>query len=158
MSEILPDTVLCLSRRLPFGRERVFQAWSRPDMLRQWFCSPGDGYQCLSIDLDFEIGGAYRATMRNPQDERISQVGVFQDIQPPERLVFTMAWDPPIFGDALEETLVAVTFTAVGDATEVSLTHVGFPDDTVRDEHVWGWEGCLEALSRFLARKTVGPV
>jgi uncharacterized protein YndB with AHSA1/START domain len=156
MSDTLPDTALRISRRLPVSHDRVFAAWSRPEALRHWFCTPGDGYRAKSVDLDFEVGGSYRATMRNPQDVLLSQFGDYVDIQVPNRLVFTMTWDPPIFGDDLAETLVAVSFAEIGDVTKLTLTQVGFPDDTVRDEHVWGWEGCLDALERYLARKTVG--
>jgi uncharacterized protein YndB with AHSA1/START domain len=75
-----------------------------------------------------------------------------------ERLVFTHLWETSVFGNDVDydETLVAVDFEAREDATVVTVTHLGFPSEAVRDEHLWGWEGSLDALARYLGSKSAG--
>ena len=53
-------------------------------------------------------------------------------------------------GLAICFSLVTVLFQAVGDKTELVLTHEFFPDENMRDEHNKGWNGCLENLAKFV--------
>jgi uncharacterized protein YndB with AHSA1/START domain len=156
MTDISLDTVLRVQRRLPYPCERVYDAWTRPDAWKHWFCVPGEGYSGRMTDFACEPGGAYRAEMRNPNDATVIQSGVFQAIGPLQRLVFTHLWETSVFGDDVDydETLVAVDFEASGETTVLTLTHLGFPNEAIRDEHLWGWEGCLDSLERHLASKT----
>ena len=158
MTDISLDTALQVQRRLPAACARVYDAWTRPEAWKQWYCVPGEGYTGRMTDFEFTPGGGYRAEMRNPNDETIVQSGTFQAIEPEQRIVFMQVWETAIFGPdvALEETLVAVDFEALGETTRLTITHVGFPNEAVRDEHLWGWEGCLDALERFLASKSAG--
>jgi uncharacterized protein YndB with AHSA1/START domain len=156
VTDISLDTVLRVQRRFDWPLDRVYDAWSRPEAWKHWFCVPGEGYSGKMTAFDLEPGGGYRAEMRNPSDETVVQAGIFQDVRPGERLVFTHVWETSVFGEDVDydETLVAVDFDAAGEGTTVTVTHLGFPNEAVRDEHIWGWEGCLEALDRFLSRKT----
>src|SRR4051794_1183307 len=130
MSDIA-TTALQLERTFAVPREQVFRAWSQSQALKLWFCVPGDGYVGLGVALDFAVGGSYRAEMRNPNEEVIAQVGSFLEIVPDERIVYTMTWDGLDLGEAMGETMVAVSFAdAAEGATAVTVTHVGFPDET----------------------------
>jgi glutathione S-transferase len=74
--------------------------------------------------------------------------GVFREVRPPERLVYTWAWEGapnPV------EMLVSVEFLDRGHATEVVLTHERLPDEKSRREHEKGWTACLSQLERHLA-------
>ena len=67
---------------------------------------------------------------------------------PPERLVFTFRWER---GDwDYPETLVSIDFTGEGGETTLTLTHEGFPDENMRDEHQGGWVECLNNLGAYL--------
>ncbi|MBC7541273.1 MAG: SRPBCC domain-containing protein [Candidatus Sericytochromatia bacterium] len=153
MNDDLPETALRLTRRFAASRERVFRAWTQSQTLVRWFCCPGDGYVGLGVEVDFEVDGQFRASMRNPNDEILVQFGTYCDIIEGERIVFTYAWEGVEFAEMMGETMVSVVFQSLGEATEVTLTHVGFPDDSLRDEHAWGWDGCFDALERLLATK-----
>ena len=86
--------------------------------------------------------------MQNPESgEQHVMTGVYQEIDEPDRLVFTMSWEKP---DAAE-TLVTLQFRARGNGTELLLIHERFPSEPLRDEHERGWTGCLEQLGCRLA-------
>ena len=70
--------------------------------------------------------------------------GTFQEVVPPEKLVFTWQWentDGPTEG---AETLVTVEFRDMGESTEVLLVHERFPSADVRDAHQQGWTSMLD--------------
>lgn len=158
MSDLSLDTVLRVQRRFDVPVARVYDAWSRPEAWKHWFCVPGEGYSGRMTDFDLAVGGHYRAEMRNPNQETICQFGDFQEVRPGERLVFTHNWEQPVFGEDvdLDETLVAVDFLDGGETTTVIVTHLGFPNDAIRDEHRWGWEGILDSLAAYLRSKVAG--
>jgi uncharacterized protein YndB with AHSA1/START domain len=70
--------------------------------------------------------------------------GEYLEVSPPERLVFTSAWERPDAGDAV--STVTVEFHADGDRTTVILTHSGLRSEESRDSHAGGWNVCLDNL------------
>jgi uncharacterized protein YndB with AHSA1/START domain len=101
--------------------------------------------------VDLKVGGRYRLGMKAPGDNPLLIVGgVYQEILPPEKLVFTWQWES---ADPNEpETLVTVEFHEGAGATEIVLTHELFTDAAQRDKHREGWAGCLDHLERLLKR------
>jgi uncharacterized protein YndB with AHSA1/START domain len=88
--------------------------------------------------------------MQPPGDDGVLIVGgVYQQIIPPEKLVFTWRWESPNTNEP--ETLVTVEFYEKGNQTEIILKHELFPDILQRDKHGEGWIGCMDHLERFLA-------
>jgi uncharacterized protein YndB with AHSA1/START domain len=71
--------------------------------------------------------------------------GEFVSVEPPARLVQTWRWD----GED-EETLVTVTFETAEQGTALTIVHERFADDTTRDEHLQGWNDCLDRLTPYL--------
>lgn len=149
----LTPTSLRIRRVFEASRQDVFAAWTKPDLLRQWF-RPAEGFRVASAEVDLRIGGQYRLVMLPPDEERVIAVsGKYREIKPGEKLVFTWAWedDQP----DREETLVILEFIDRDGNTEVVLTHERFPNPDVRDQHVAGWEGCLMGLVDFFEYKEV---
>lgn len=98
-------------------------------------------------EVDLRVGGRYRLGMRAPDGAAVYVcTGVYREVTPPSRLVYTWAWE----GQDGPETLVTVEFLDRGGATEVVLTHEGFADAGSRDQHATGWNGCLGSLARTL--------
>jgi len=78
--------------------------------------------------------------------------GVFREVKPPERLVYTWGFpENPEFGEP-GETTVTVDFRERGKATEVTVTHEGFTNAVARSEHNKGWIGCLDRLGSLVTR------
>ena len=140
---------LRLTRTIPAPRERVFRAWTDAREMRRWF-SPV-GFTTPFAEAEATTGGRWRVGMKPPEGEVVYASGTFREIRPPERLVFTWAWeaaDSPYPG----ETLVTVEFRARGDETEVTLTHELLPSTDATAHHRSGWEGCLASLGAAMER------
>lgn len=137
---------LQLRRTIPAPREKVFQAWTRPEALMRW-CAPGDMTTPFA-DVDLRVGGRFHIHMQGPDGTPHRATGTYREISPPEKLVFTWAWEEK---PDEEETLVTLEFRERGRATDFVLTHERFPSEDVRDRHAIGWGGCLDKLAGVLA-------
>jgi uncharacterized protein YndB with AHSA1/START domain len=145
-------TVLTLSRRFDAPRERVFEAWTNPDVLREWWAAQ-PGWEGSRAEVELKPGGRYRLSMRDPENDVEHTVGgEYREITPPERLAFTWTWETNEAQMAgSDDTLVVVEFREDGDGTEVVLTHSGFANDEIRGMHEHGWNGTFDSLERHLA-------
>ena len=93
MTEVEP-IALELRRVIDAPPERVFQAWTTPDELRQWhFADPNYDQPLCEVDLKvsgrFRIGGHHKRL-----DAFHIASGVYREIDPPKKLVFTWRWRP----------------------------------------------------------------
>ncbi|MDN5861169.1 MAG: SRPBCC domain-containing protein [Pseudonocardia sp.] len=152
------EPVLRIEQTFPASRERVFAAWTHPEVLRRWWAA-GPGWASPWIEVDLRVGGSYRLAMTAPGAADTNVVaGQYLEIAPPRRLVYTWQWESAEApgGDAV--TLVTVEFRDAGAAgTTVVLTHSGFPDADARDQHDAGWRACLAQLDERVLRAPVAP-
>jgi uncharacterized protein YndB with AHSA1/START domain len=143
------EAVLRLSRTFSAPRERVFDAWTDPDVLREWWSAMPTMTPTIA-EVDLREGGRYRLGMRDSESghEHVV-VGEYREIRRPERLAYTWIWEgsPEMTGG---ETLVEIEFNEDGDGTEVVLTHTGLPTEDSRGRHAHGWNGCFDSLARYL--------
>ena len=102
---------LTITRTFDVPREVVFAAWTDAKQAAQWWGPRG--FTTISCEMDARPGGAYRACMRSPEGTRHCRRGTYREIVPPERLVFTFAWEDAA-GDLGHETLLTVTFADAG--------------------------------------------
>ena len=144
----MPETkmTLLIKRTMKAPRRKVFAAWTREDALKAWWGT--EGHTVPGVEMDLQTGGKYRVEMRTDEGESFFLNGAFVKIRPPERLAFTFRWER---GDwDYPETLVGVDFIEKGDETAIVLTHEGFTDENMRDEHTEGWAECLDNLRTYL--------
>ncbi len=139
-----PVTVKRLVRAAPAA---AFAAWTEPEQLRRW--SSPEGTSVTDVEVDLRVGGAYRILMRGPEGQRYTAFGTYRAIEPPRRLVYTWDWEEK--ENAVGETVVTVDFHDRGEATEIVVTHDGFPAPGPARGHAEGWESCLNRLEAFLA-------
>jgi len=87
---------LMLTRLINAPREKVYRAWTDPELLKQWFAPLP--YTTPVADLDVRPGGANFIVMRGPDGKDMPNRGVYLEVVPNERLVFTdayvNAWEP----------------------------------------------------------------
>src|SRR5262245_45310411 len=90
------DRELVLSFLIDAPRERVYQAWTDPQLLTQWF-APKPWTTPLA-ELDVRPGGSSPVVMPRPEGNDFPNAGLYLDVVPNERLVFTdaftSAWQP----------------------------------------------------------------
>ena len=134
-----------VKRTFSAPREKVFRAWTEPEVLKRWF-GPSDEFSTPVANVDLRVGGAFRLQMRSPEGKTHTAVGIYREVQPPEKLVFTWSWEE----NDLPETLLTLEFRDLGEETELVLTHELFPSAHDRDEHKKGWTGCLVHLASKL--------
>jgi uncharacterized protein YndB with AHSA1/START domain len=83
----MSDREFVLTRVFNAPRRLVFEAWTRPEHVRKWY---GCSIMTLAVcEIDLRVGGAYRYVMRAPDGMEHTMTGVYREIAPPERLVYT---------------------------------------------------------------------
>lgn len=147
----IQDYTLSLNRDFNAPPEKVFQAWTDPRIMARWF-GP-DGAEVQSAEIDLEVGGEYRLTLKEPDGSVAVLHGAYREIDPPRKLIFTWILD----GQACEgsaglhaETVVTLVFEDQGGGNPPGVdprlfTHRGIPGRS------------LHGLDRFARepRKTV---
>lgn len=142
---------LDITRELAVPRELVFRAWRDNDLMKRW--SAPRGFTMTHSEADFREGGAWRACMRSPAGEDLWLGGVYREIVPGERLVFTHEWDEDP-GTPQTETLVEVTLADDANGkTRMHFHQERFRSPESRDGHRGGWEECFDILEEVLAEE-----
>jgi uncharacterized protein YndB with AHSA1/START domain len=145
------DLSLLLTHVFDAPPERVFDAWLDPKQLAKWI-----GPRAIRAEvkeLSAKKGGKYRIHMRGADGNGPIVGGEYREIQRPERLVFTWAWEGAHpAGVAGHETTVTLTFRAKGKQTEMTLRHEIFESTGARDSHNQGWNGSFGKLAEHLAQ------
>lgn len=123
------DTELTMTRTFAAPRERVFAAWTRPELLRRWWGPPGWALPVCEIDL--RPGGAWRFVMRNQRGTEMSLSGRYVEVTPPERLVQTQRMEG-CDGQGAAEALCTLTLHE-RDGLTVMTSTAKYPSKAIRD-------------------------
>jgi uncharacterized protein YndB with AHSA1/START domain len=137
------------------SKQRVFDAWSRPEMIRQWFGSPDK--KVVEIEANAKVDGTYRIKMDKPCEEGAALLGMdptqsaqvkgrYVTVDPYDLLVFTWtgSWDES------EESLVTIALKEVAGGTEMKMTHERFLTEASRAAHEGGWNYALPNFEAFV--------
>jgi uncharacterized protein YndB with AHSA1/START domain len=142
---------LKVTRTIRASRQRVFRAWTEPELMMRWFVEADDEMRVCRIDL--RKGGRYEfegLSRGRPWSVR----GEYLEVRPPERLVYTWTWNnDPDHGEPQGDTVVTIDFIERGNETDVVLTHERFATAKAREEHAQGWKGCLDRLATLAEGK-----
>jgi uncharacterized protein YndB with AHSA1/START domain len=140
--------VLHMERVLAASPEKVFDAWTRPELLSQWW-GP-EGTHLGPHDLDVREGGTWRTVMVSDADGTEYIVGgVYRVIDRPKRLVLTWAWEED--GKPGHETELSILLEAQSGGTKLTLLQREFETAEGRDNHNGGWTSSLARLERLFA-------
>ncbi len=140
---------LAIRRRLKASRDKVFAAWTEPELLVQWWAVAAEFTPGVA-EVDLRPQGRYRLGMKSPDGEDLIVTGEFKEIESPSKLIYTWRWEHS--PSEVPDTLVTVKFIAHGNETEIHLTHEQFLDKETSDQHGEGWEGCINQLEVLLAK------
>jgi uncharacterized protein YndB with AHSA1/START domain len=147
------EGVIELERRIAARPETVFSYFTDPERYRRW--------QGVDAELDPRPGGLFRVTMTGRS--RTVARGVYVEVEPPTRLVFTWGWEPidgapdGMTGVLPGTSTVEVELVADGDATILRMRHSGLPTDAACQFHTAGWDLTLDRLVVAAAGGDPGP-
>lgn len=155
------EQTLVITRMFDAPRELVFKAWTDPEMFMQWWgTKPFTSPLCK---MDLRVGGKYLACMRSPEGQDIYSTGVYREIVPPARLVFTDSFSDEqgnvvpgshygMDDDFPLEMLVTVTFEDVGGKTKLTVTQDGLPVGEHGELTQQGWNGSFDKLAEVVTK------
>jgi uncharacterized protein YndB with AHSA1/START domain len=142
------ETSLRLTRSFGVPRERLFEAWTNPEELKNWW-HLGHGWKLSVAEVDLRVGGRYRIGLASSQGEAKHTVtGTFREVSVPERLVYTWIVEDPRTNE--QESIVTVEFHDKGSSTELVLKHDKLVNRESRQNTYDGWVTVLVGLSRLL--------
>lgn len=142
-----PETFdLGVSRRFTVPADDVFQAWIQADMARQFLFATAEG-EMVVAEIDARVGGRFNLTDRRPEVGDVAHVGLYLEVEPPRRLMFTVRAEPY----QTDDTRVSIVITPQGGACDLDLTVTA---DVKWREHVertrQGWTMILDRLARVV--------
>ena len=111
------DTDIVMTRVFDAPRGLVFDAYTRPAMLRGWL--GGAEWTIDVCEVDLRVGGGYRWTWHNPKGKQIGERGTYRELVPDVRIVAVSAFDEPWYPGNCVET---IAFASEGDATVLTTT------------------------------------
>ena len=149
MESTLPSDVsrVRVTRRLHASRQRVYRAWTEPELMMKWFVEAD--YDLRIVALDLRVGGRYRFEGEHDGHAWVLE-GEFLEVRPTERLVYTWRWETDKNLGGPGDTVVTVDFRDAGSDTELVVTQEGFTNEIARGEHDRGWIECLERLDSLV--------
>ena len=135
---------LTLVRRMKATPAKVWQAWTTPAVMAQWFGPHHTRVESAEVDL--RIDGAFLVRLVEDSGERHAVTGRYVEIEPESRLVFSWHWV------SMPERVsrVTVVLRPIAEGTEVTLTHDRFADADTAKRHTRGWTESLERLGALI--------
>ena len=102
------DREIAMTRVFDAARSMVFDAWTKPELLKRWLGVFGD-WTFAVCEVDLKVGGKYRYVWRGSDGKEMGMGGVYREIVRPERIVCTERFDEPWYGggDAIDTTVFA---------------------------------------------------
>jgi uncharacterized protein YndB with AHSA1/START domain len=131
-------------RRIKAPPAKVWAAITQPKLMIQWW-GPDAG-PTLRADADVRPGGCFNIIFRLQNGDEHNPTGVYREVVPEKKLVFTWEWP----GSRERESLVTFLLKPSDGGTELTLIHEHLPDEEARISHALGWNGLLDKLSAFL--------
>ena len=121
------DREIAMTRSFDAPRHLVFDALTKPELLRRWFDGP-PGWSLVVCEVDLRVGGSYRYQWRGPEGE-MGMGGVFREIVVPERIVTTEKFDQSWYPGEAVGTVVLVEHQGQTTLT----TTVRYDSQEIRD-------------------------
>ena len=149
-----PELDLTFSRTVSSPVSHLWKGWTNPEVLKKWFCPLP--WRTVACEIDLRPGGRFRTVMQGPNGERQEGEGVYLEVVPEKRLVWTNALVAGYRPAPAPETDLGFLFTAIvefeskGDQTLYRAT-VLHRSEAERDMHArmgfeQGWGIALQQL------------
>ena len=138
-----------LQRTLAVPPEKIWAAWTEPDAVAQWWHPGGTSTPREEVHIDARVGGSYGYTMvNNAAGKRVVTAGVYRELTPFERLVFTRG-EP--HSDPDETPVVTLTLQQIAEGTSLTFDLRGVGGAPGDGFFYDGWRETLDSLADYLA-------
>lgn len=151
------DAVIVLSRTFDAPRELVFEVFTRPEHLAQFWGPKSMRNTACTVDL--RVGGEFRVEVEGPDGTIYPATGIYREITPPERLVYaaTTADDNPCGAGLPPRSIVTLSFADVGGKTRLTV-HAQLQSRAAVEAAIAGgfnagWQDSFDRLEELLARR-----
>jgi uncharacterized protein YndB with AHSA1/START domain len=155
-----PDLDLVIERTIAVAPERVWDAWTQPELIKQWF-TPAP-YKTVGCEIDLRPGGRFNTTMESPEGGQYPNTGCIVDMEPGRRLVFTSVLSEgfrpaaPVNGAEDLAFTGRITMEPTGDGGTRYKATVMHPDEATQKRHAEmgfydGWGAALDQLVALLS-------
>jgi uncharacterized protein YndB with AHSA1/START domain len=122
------DREIHFTRLFDAPRHLVFEAMHKPEHIKRWWGICDDAYSVPVCEVDLRPGGAWRFVSRTPKGQLVVFYGVYHEVNPPERVVFTEIYEP--YPDSA--SVVTAVYTEENGMTRLTMTAL-YPSIEVRD-------------------------
>lgn len=119
------DREVRLTRVFDAPRQLVWDAFTKPELMKRWFGPRG--WSLIECTIDLRVGGGWRFVLQGPDGQKMGMRGAYREIEAPARSVHVETYD-----DYPGESIVTAVFTEKGGKTTLEAT-VEFPSREVRD-------------------------
>jgi uncharacterized protein YndB with AHSA1/START domain len=142
------DRELCVRRHINGPARIVFAAWTKPELMKQWWCPKQPGVTLVTCEVDARVGGKYRMVFDFGGPQTMTFFGKYLEVVPPSRLVWTNE-------ETKDGPITTATFEEQGGKTLIVLTDL-YPtkealDAAMANGATEGLSGTLEQLEDFIA-------
>jgi uncharacterized protein YndB with AHSA1/START domain len=160
-----PELDLMLERVIDVPREKIWAAWTTPNLLLPWFCPlPWKTVEC---EIDLRPGGRFYTVMQSPEGQKFPNLGCYLEIIPNQKLVWTNALEPDFRPAKQPETspghecaeflmTASILLETVADGTKyTALVQHANKDARITHEKMGfeaGWGACLDQLVAILKK------
>ena len=121
----------------------VFEAWTKPELMRRWWVPKSSGLTLLSVEMDVRTGGTYRFTFKHPASgEPMAFFGKYVEVSPHSRLV----WTNDEGGDTGQVS--TLTLEESGDTTRIVL-HELYPSSEALEAALGSYDGMPESFTQL---------
>ena len=148
-----PQFELVLERVFDAPPEKVYKAWTTPELLKQWFVPRP--WTIATVEHDLRPGGLSRIVMRNPEGQDFDNPGVFLEVVPNRKLVFTDAFAPGWVPTGQPFMVAEVTFEPLPDGKTKYVARAMHWTAEAKAQHEAmgfhaGWGACADQLAELL--------
>ena len=137
---------LVLHRKFAVAPEKVWRAWTDPQAVGRWW-GPEAGDPVSLAELDVRVGGRFRIVFGGPEGRLHECAGLYKEVAPNRKLVFTWCW-PNSTPERVSQ--ITIVLRAEGGGTDMEFRHEQFFDAAARDGHQRGWTATFAKLEQYL--------
>jgi len=147
---------LVITRDVPIPAAKLYQGWTDPELMKLWFVPKP--WTIASIKTELRVGGASEIVMRSPEGQEFPNRGVYLEVVPNEKLVFTDAYTEAWVPSEKPFMTAIITFEELGNGLTRYTARALHWSEENRKKHEEmgfepGWNACLDQLVELMSGK-----